>query len=114
MKCHREGKGLELKTGSPGASRIHTYSLFNKNVLSASREPGKGLGPVILWCVRPSCPSGAYIFREERWVRKKTTIIQFQEEVLVVKKMKVERSPGSTGSGIGSDCFRGSGQGRVS
>lgn len=57
-------------------------------------------------------PSGAYIFREERLVREKTTtIIQFQEEVLVVKKMKVERGPGSTGSGIGSDCFRDSGQG---
>ena len=88
MKCYREGKGLELKTGSPGASRTHTYSLFNKYVLSLSCEPGKCLGPVILWCVKPSCPSGAYIFREERSVREKktTTIIQFQEVVLVVKK----------------------------
>lgn len=60
--------------------------------------------------MKPSCLSGAYIFREERSVRKKTTIIQFEEVVLVVKNMKVERGPGSPGSGIGSDCFRDSGQ----
>lgn len=45
--------------------------LLNKNVFNTFYKPGTSLGAVIHWYMEQSCPSGAYIFREEKSIRKK-------------------------------------------
>lgn len=114
MKYHREKKGLALQIGGPGTNPTHIHSFFEQ----------KFTEPLLwVWYISRPCDTVVHETKLPQWSlyfqggkvskEKKKCIIQFQEVILVGKKMKVEMERGSTGSGVGGDCFRDNGQGRT-